>query len=312
MTIAYEYYTTGDDTFTDDDLDIRGDYCYSLVQTFTIGTTGPNVNFKLKEVHLKLQYIDVFSELVAGKLLITELIGGKPSLASIVGTSTNQTEAVETPTTKAEWFIFNFSEEELISGRTYALIYITSGDEMDIGGGIPQLRIDKTTPTYTGGSIFGLADDYFDTHPTTLSTIPPQEWVALTGKDLMFIVAGEGYEGTLCSYGEVKTKAGSGASATSTDEAIINTFVQQAQSEICAITRFNWVENYADLNEDLKYILNDLCSNIAAIYCINYDMNGYDGGSLEAQRMIDNYRERNKQLYKLLENQEVKTFICEE
>jgi hypothetical protein len=289
MAEVIESYTAGEDDSTNTELDAgNNDYC----QTFTIGTTGVNIGFKLNSVKLKIDY-NTFEEPQTATLKIISTINGIPDTSDVIATSTT-TLTRETADNIKEWFTFEFSGEDLIKGRTYGLwLNVSAG---------PYWRGDGSTPTYTGGLMYYGTDMYLKN---------AADWSILTGFDGIFIVYGGGFTGTLCSYNEVVTKAGSGVSTSAISESAITQFVKQAQSEICAITRFNWVEKYAELDTNLKNILNDICSNIAAIYCINYDLSGYTGGSLEAQRMIENYRDRNKQLYRLLENQEVKTFICE-
>lgn len=87
--------------------------------------------------------------------------------------------------------------------------------------------------------------------------------------------------GIFCTTLEVQRKAGLSASATSTAEAYINDFVTQAESFINVATRRNWSDIYSTLNVDVKGILKECASNLAAIYCINYDMSGATQTSLE-------------------------------
>jgi len=77
--------------------------------------------------------------------------------------------------------------------------------------------------------------------------------------------------GIFCTTTEVQRKVGANASATSNTEAYINDFVTQAESEINAATRYNWSDKYSTLNADVKGILKEAASNLAAIYVLSYD-----------------------------------------
>ena len=81
--------------------------------------------------------------------------------------------------------------------------------------------------------------------------------------------------GIFATTTEIQYKAGSGASATAKAEAYTNVFIAQAESFINAYCRYNYSDNYATLNADVKGILKEVASNLAAIYVIQYDMSGY-------------------------------------
>lgn len=96
--------------------------------------------------------------------------------------------------------------------------------------------------------------------------------------------------GIFCTSAEVLRKVGAGASATSSAEAYTNDFVSQAESTINVMTRYNWSDAYAGLNADVKGILKQIASDLAAIYVIQYDMSGYDSRT-EAEDMINILRD---------------------
>lgn len=91
--------------------------------------------------------------------------------------------------------------------------------------------------------------------------------------------------GIFATTAEVSRKAGANANATSNAEAYINDFITQAESFINAATRYNWSDAYSGLNVDVKGILKEAASNLAAIYVILYDMSGYTSRQ-EAEDMI--------------------------
>ena len=85
---------------------------------------------------------------------------------------------------------------------------------------------------------------------------------------------------------EVQNKAGANASATSNVEVYINDFMTQAEAKINVMTRFNWSDAYDGLNTDVKGILKEAASNLAAMYVIQFDMSGFTSRA-EAETMLD-------------------------
>lgn len=96
--------------------------------------------------------------------------------------------------------------------------------------------------------------------------------------------------GIFATTAEVGRKAGANASATSTAEAYVNDYMTQAESLINAMCRYNFSDAYAGLNADVKGILKEVASNLAAIYCIQYDMSGFTSRT-EAEDMINVLRD---------------------
>ena len=87
--------------------------------------------------------------------------------------------------------------------------------------------------------------------------------------------------GIFCTTAEVQRKAGANASSVANVEAYINDFVTQAESFINAHTRYNWSDKYTTLNVDVKGVLKEVASDIAATYVINYDLSGYSQREVE-------------------------------
>jgi len=98
------------------------------------------------------------------------------------------------------------------------------------------------------------------------------------------------YTGIFATANEIKYKAGANASATAVAEAYLQSFIDQVQGYINTYTRVNYTDTYDSLNVDVKYLLTEVASNLAAIYVINYDMSGYTSRS-EAESMIDTLRD---------------------
>lgn len=93
-------------------------------------------------------------------------------------------------------------------------------------------------------------------------------------------------EGTFCTNADVIKKAGAGANATAISEAYTNEFIKQAEGRICCLVRSDLVTNYSTLNTPTKKLLREAASNLAAIYCIQYQMSGYTS-RVEAEDMVN-------------------------
>jgi len=114
--------------------------------------------------------------------------------------------------------------------------------------------------------------------------------------------------GIFCTTAEVERKAGANASATSKAEAYTNDYVSQAESLINAVCRFNFSDEYAGLNADVKGLLKEVASNIAAIYVVQYDMSGYTS-RIEAEDMINILRDAALRGLALLRDKKQQDFI---
>lgn len=114
---------------------------------------------------------------------------------------------------------------------------------------------------------------------------------------------------TLCTSGAIIVKAGANANSTAVaSSAILAQFQEQAEAIICTNSNFNWVDKYSSLNDDVKGILQDATSNLAAMYLVSYDMSGYTSRG-EATNIIDLLNYRLTGDLKFLEDQTKKDFI---
>lgn len=115
-------------------------------------------------------------------------------------------------------------------------------------------------------------------------------------------------EGTFATTAEVSRKAGANANSTSNAEAYINQFIKEAESYINGVCRFNFTDVYSTLNADVKSLLKEAASNLAAIYVINYDMAGFTSRT-EAQTMLDVLYQRAMDCIKELKDKKTQYFI---
>jgi len=115
--------------------------------------------------------------------------------------------------------------------------------------------------------------------------------------------------GIFCSGAHVLRKAGVNVNSTvSGAEAFVNDFIAQAESYINVASRNNWSDDYGSLNADVKEILKEAASDLAAIYFINYDMSGYTSRS-EAESMVTILRDRANHCISLLRDKKSEDFI---
>ena len=114
--------------------------------------------------------------------------------------------------------------------------------------------------------------------------------------------------GIFCTTAEVERKAGANCSATSKAEAYTNDYVSQAESHINCLCRYNFSDNYAALNADVKSLLKEIASNLAAIYVIQYDMSGFTT-RIEAEDMINILRDAALRGLSILRDKKVQDFV---
>ncbi len=86
--------------------------------------------------------------------------------------------------------------------------------------------------------------------------------------------------GIFATTAEVQYKSGLNANSTANAETYINNFMTQAESRINAESGYNWSDVYSTLNVDVKGILKEAASNLAAIYVINYDVDAWNSSTV--------------------------------
>jgi hypothetical protein len=114
--------------------------------------------------------------------------------------------------------------------------------------------------------------------------------------------------GIFATTAEIGYKAGSGKSSTSAAEAYTNSFIAQAESYINSYCKYNFSDTYSTLNADVKALLKEAASNIAAMYVIAYDMTGYSNLA-EAQTLMNLLWDRALKCMDILKDKDVTAFI---
>lgn len=118
------------------------------------------------------------------------------------------------------------------------------------------------------------------------------------------------HTGIFATSDEIIVKAGENVSATGATEARINDLCKQAESYLNLVSRYNWSDNFATLNEDVKGILAEAESNLVAIYLISFDISRYNT-RVEAEDMLTILNSRLKECVRLLEDQKTALFAKE-
>ncbi len=107
---------------------------------------------------------------------------------------------------------------------------------------------------------------------------------------------------------QVQEKAGANASGTSNVEAYINSYMAQVESSINALARYNFSDVYSTLNVDVKGILTEISSCLAAIYVIQFDMSGFTS-RIEAEDMVNILRDAALRGLSVLRDKKTQTFL---
>ncbi len=114
---------------------------------------------------------------------------------------------------------------------------------------------------------------------------------------------------TLCASAAVIVKAGANANSTIVaSSATLTQFINQAEGTIATITRKDWVATYAGLSADVKKVLEEAASNMAASYVVQYDMSGYTS-RYEAETMLDVLRDGFLRAISVLRDIKQQTFL---
>jgi len=115
------------------------------------------------------------------------------------------------------------------------------------------------------------------------------------------------HTGIFATSDEILVKAGENYD-TSITEARINALCAQVESTINCICRYNYSDDYAGLNADVKGILSEVASNLVAIYIISFNMAGFTS-RIEAEDMINILRDGALRGLSLLRDKKVQAFI---
>lgn len=117
-------------------------------------------------------------------------------------------------------------------------------------------------------------------------------------------------DGVFATNAQVLQKAGVNASAVSGATAWTDLIMPQVEAFINVNARYNFSDAYAGLNVDVKGVLTEIASNLAAIYVIAYDMSGWDS-RLEAEDLINVLRDAALRGLSTLKDRKPQDFMTE-
>jgi len=114
---------------------------------------------------------------------------------------------------------------------------------------------------------------------------------------------------TFCTSEAIVRKAGSGADLTiCASGAALTDWSDNAESFINCATRKNWTDAYGALNIDVKYVLSETASDLAAINIVGYNMVSY-ATRVDAEDLINVLWARSARNIEVLKEQPVITFM---
>ncbi|MCK9371340.1 hypothetical protein M0R04_15610 [Candidatus Dojkabacteria bacterium] len=116
------------------------------------------------------------------------------------------------------------------------------------------------------------------------------------------------HTGIFCSKAEIDVKVGENVDLTGYTETNINASCLQAEAYINVACRYNFSDNYATLNADVKGILSEMEACWVAVDFISYNMFGYSS-RIEAEDMINLQWAKFKRLLEVLIEQMTVTYI---
>lgn len=113
---------------------------------------------------------------------------------------------------------------------------------------------------------------------------------------------------TLCSSFAIISKAGANANSTAiASSALLADFQAKSEQTFCALTRRDWISDYADVETNLKEAVADAVSDLAAMKVVTYDMSPYTSRQ-EAQTMLDVMRDNMLRIVEQLKVEANQTF----
>lgn len=253
-------------------------------QSFTVGTTGTDGVYWCNAVRLSFigegTQTGTVTVSIKASGALGEPIGNDLASATIL--------ASDVITGSLAWYTLAFSSPcELEAGTTYVIVVRCPAATTN--NGIAWER--DLESTYTGGSNW-LGNGFY--------------W-SVQSNDHLFYVYGVLYTGVLTKYSEIQNKAGVNATHF-TQGSTVNDFVAQAEAFVCNMCRYDFVTNYATLNLINKKLLNQVVSDMVAIWTINNNMVGYTSRA-EAETMINVLRESLTKGLLLLGDQQSVTYM---
>jgi hypothetical protein len=300
---TYEYYI-GTDAVYQDTFDTTTNTTPSiLAQNFKVGLVGINENFSIEEVKLRLQKTGTPTGDLDVEIYDTDATTYEPTTLKCKGTIDLSTIST------AGWYsCSNFvgNTSFAVDGR-YAIriSHLSSSTALNYIRWLGDVNTGTPTQEYPYG------ESQTDmTCPFWISIDNGVSWIINdTFSDLSsggFQVLGSQFNGTLCTYDDVISKVGTGANSAAREVYNVGLYVQKAESILNVRTKKNWTTLYSTLDTNVKYILSEIVSSLAAIQVINYDDTGYTGN---VYQMLDNLDKNAERLINELKKEDIKNFM---
>ena len=116
------------------------------------------------------------------------------------------------------------------------------------------------------------------------------------------------YTGVFASVADVEMKAGFGVCATAITASYVGEYLNEAESYINCVCRYNFSSAYGSLTDDTRGVLREAATNLAAIYAINYSLKGFSS-RIEAEDKVNILRDAGLRGVDTLKDKKVSDFI---
>lgn len=295
-TSIIEYFDQTDQAFLEDTYRSvgAGNTPTFLAQTFTLGTTGLNTASVLESIELKLSKDGTPTGNLTVEIRDVD-VSSKPNNVLAVGTI-----AISDITATSTFLSCTNLRGtlNLTASTMYAIVvYHTNANATD--------HIELSGDGAGGGGGYSGGAGYWTSDGGTTWTLNS---AGIDAEDFFFKVFGSPYTATLATYEDVVNKAGANANSTARGVSNVENYVKLVESTINGLTRYNWISVYSALSADVKLMINEVVSNLAAIKVINYDMSNYTT-RLEAEDMKATLQKESTTLINSLIDPKVQTFL---
>ena len=115
------------------------------------------------------------------------------------------------------------------------------------------------------------------------------------------------YARTTITEAELAFFYGAGVNAGVTADAS-EFFVETTEAYLCTLLKYDFVTNWAALNDIYKILFTEYLGRMAAVSAISYNMAGYTDG-IEAENMIKIHWQRALDIQELLNKADVQDFL---
>ena len=116
------------------------------------------------------------------------------------------------------------------------------------------------------------------------------------------------YTGTICTEAEISLFVGQDVNGTGNTEANRNLLVAQAESYLSCVMRYNVVDNFGSLNNDVRRILSEYGARYAAVGLISFQLDGYTS-RVAAENLLNIHLYRMRVIERFIMDQNVASYL---